>query len=98
PKSPTRNPDSRTKSPDTHVQCCRAWLGGADEDGCAYVLFAAACAFSSACSGNAMVNLLPSSGMLFTDTWTPGACTMCRTNESPRPLPLVLCTKGSPTR
>src|SRR5205807_1456429 len=63
----------------------RASPGWAGRDGCPYVLLVAACAFSSACSGNAMVNLLPSARVLLPDTWPPWACTMCRTHDSPRP-------------
>src|SRR5262249_38032965 len=48
--------------------------------------------------GRAIVKVLPWPGVLSTATSPPWAWTMCRTRESPSPLPFVLCTSGSPTR
>ena len=45
-----------------------------------------------------MVNLLPRPGALSTCTSPPCACTMWRTSDRPKPQPLVLWTRGSPTR
>src|SRR5258708_25678236 len=62
-------------------------------------LHAAACAVPKAGSnGNAIVNLLPFSGVLSTSTSPPCARAMCRTRERPNPHPLTLCTRGSPQR
>src|SRR6266436_6705939 len=49
-------------------------------------------------NGNAIVNLLPFSGVLSTSTSPPCARAMCRTSERPNPDPLMLWTSGSPQR
>src|SRR2546425_1251091 len=49
-------------------------------------------------NGNAIVNLLPFSGVLSTSTSPPCARAMWRTSERPNPDPLMLCTSGSPQR
>src|SRR6266849_3031556 len=49
-------------------------------------------------NGNAIVNLLPFSGVLATITYQPCARAMWRTSERPNPDPLMLCTSGSPQR
>src|SRR6185503_16209894 len=56
------------------------------------------CAYCVAANGNDRMNLLPLPGVLSTSTSPPCARVMCRTSDSPRPLPFVLCTRGSPVR
>jgi hypothetical protein len=49
-------------------------------------------------AGSSIVNVLPTPGVLSTETEPPWACTMCFTIESPRPVPPSLRLRALSTR